>query len=269
MLKWREYIMRIFATSDVHGYFSIWKQALDEAQINFEQGDKLIVLGDLIDRGSESFECLQHALNLKNTYNNQVEILMGNHEYMFLQVAEMMKQYEELCAKEATFNEKEKQEMETFLTNFKAAKERWLKNGGEETLQSFHKHIGGSNETETTLLAYSYFEPYFKSVKDYHIEDRFAFVHGGFVSNVPLAEQQLEKIVWNREYEPFIAGEGLEDKIMIHGHTPVKYLDENAVGIYRGEHHIGIDGGVAIDRHLTIYNVTEDTYKIYEIKKVK
>lgn len=259
--------MRIFATSDVHGYYSIWKKALDEAQIDFENGDKLIILGDLIDRGSESFECLQHAHNLKKTYNNQVEILMGNHEYMFLQVAEMMKQLEDLRAKEATLDEEEKREMDTFLTNFKVAKDRWLNNGGKEAVQSFQKYLGGSNETETTLLAYSYFEPYFNNVKDYHIEDRFAFVHGGFVSDVPLTEQKLEKIVWNRQYEPFIAGEGLEDKMMIHGHTPVLNLDENAVGVYRGEHHIGIDGGVAIERHLTIYNVSEDTYKIYEIKK--
>jgi len=47
--------MKYFVSSDIHGFYSEWIKALEEKQFNIEDPEhKLIVLGDLFDRGSEA-----------------------------------------------------------------------------------------------------------------------------------------------------------------------------------------------------------------------
>ena len=72
--------MATYVCSDIHGlsdkYFSLLNH-LDMKQ------DRLIILGDVIDRGPKGFEILWDALHQDN-----VCLLMGNHEYMMLEVLE-------------------------------------------------------------------------------------------------------------------------------------------------------------------------------------
>ena len=56
--------MRYYVTADVHGYFTEFKEALTEAGF-FEDAEphKLIICGDLFDRGSEALQ-LQEFLDI-------------------------------------------------------------------------------------------------------------------------------------------------------------------------------------------------------------
>lgn len=50
---------RDFAVGDIHGHFSRLRKALEAVQFNPEAGDRLFSVGDLVDRGHESEQCLE------------------------------------------------------------------------------------------------------------------------------------------------------------------------------------------------------------------
>lgn len=75
--------MRYYVTADVHGYFSEMKAALTERGFFDDQGPhKLIVCGDLYDRGSEAVPLQAFILELLD--KNQVILVRGNHEDLTL-----------------------------------------------------------------------------------------------------------------------------------------------------------------------------------------
>ena len=65
----------IYVTSDLHGSFKEFKELLK--LINFNDDDYMYILGDVIDRGDEPIELIRYIMNSPN-----IELLMGNHEYM-------------------------------------------------------------------------------------------------------------------------------------------------------------------------------------------
>ena len=77
--------MRYYVTADVHGYFSELKAALAE-QGFFEdrQPHKLIICGDLYDRGAEAGQLQEFILELLE--KDQVILVRGNHEDLALEL---------------------------------------------------------------------------------------------------------------------------------------------------------------------------------------
>ncbi|MBR2529293.1 MAG: fructose-bisphosphatase class III [Blautia sp.] len=64
-----------YVCSDIHGYLNRYLKLLDE--IRLEADDTLYILGDVIDRGPDSFGLLKDIMNRPN-----VELFLGNHELM-------------------------------------------------------------------------------------------------------------------------------------------------------------------------------------------
>ena len=76
--------MKIFAVSDIHGYFDEFKQALDEAGFEDNNPNHLLVTcGDHFDRGMQPLEVMNYLMNLNN-----VVMIRGNHEEMFEHLCE-------------------------------------------------------------------------------------------------------------------------------------------------------------------------------------
>jgi serine/threonine protein phosphatase 1 len=50
---------RDFAVGDIHGHFTRLRKALETVQFSPEKGDRLFSVGDLVDRGPESEQCLE------------------------------------------------------------------------------------------------------------------------------------------------------------------------------------------------------------------
>lgn len=75
--------MRYYVTADVHGFFTELIEALTE-QGFFEDREphKLIVCGDLYDRGTEALELQKFILDLMD--KDQVILIRGNHEDLTL-----------------------------------------------------------------------------------------------------------------------------------------------------------------------------------------
>ena len=77
--------MRYYVTADVHGFFSELKSTLEEKGF-FEDKEphKLIVCGDLFDRGEEALQLQAFILDLME--KDQVILIRGNHEDLALQL---------------------------------------------------------------------------------------------------------------------------------------------------------------------------------------
>ena len=70
--------MRTIIIGDIHGCDQALHGLLDKIQPGAE--DRLILLGDLFDRGPESWEVYQTVRKLDETYGSRLILLCGNHE---------------------------------------------------------------------------------------------------------------------------------------------------------------------------------------------
>lgn len=64
-----------YVISDIHGQFDALMQMM--TLINFGEEDELYILGDVIDRGPKSVECIRWIMNQDN-----ILTLLGNHEFI-------------------------------------------------------------------------------------------------------------------------------------------------------------------------------------------
>ena len=76
--------MNTYVMSDIHGCYDDFIAMLD--QIKFSESDQLILAGDYIDRGSQSFEMLKW---IENAPDNAL-LIKGGHEAEFAQCVELI-----------------------------------------------------------------------------------------------------------------------------------------------------------------------------------
>ena len=74
--------MKYYITADVHGFYTEFHKALDEAgYFTDPEPHKLIILGDLFDRGLEAVQMQQFILQLME--QDDVILIRGNHEDLY------------------------------------------------------------------------------------------------------------------------------------------------------------------------------------------
>lgn len=77
--------MKYYVVSDPHGFFTIMRQSLEDAGFFHDmEPHKLILLGDLLDRGKEPFEMIRFVIDLMK--QDQVILVRGNHEDLFMEM---------------------------------------------------------------------------------------------------------------------------------------------------------------------------------------
>jgi serine/threonine protein phosphatase 1 len=182
---------RLFAIGDIHGCIDQLRE-LVESVIGIRKQDRIVFLGDYIDRGNKSREVVDYIMNLQ--HNGYAVIpLIGNHEWMLLEA------YEE----------------DNRLIN-------WIFNGGSSILDSFG--IKALKE-----LSREYID-FFNSLRYYYIFENYIFVHAGFNDNISDTFNDYYDMIWTRRES--YSNPVFKDKIIIHGHTPVtveicrKMIDE-------------------------------------------
>lgn len=191
---------RIYAVGDIHGRFDKLLGLLNRIEIDFNS-DRLVFLGDYVDRGEQSYEVIEYLVDLKNRHPYpRTVFLKGNHEDM----------------------------MEKYL----AGKDRltWLINGGQQTLESYMQH---HEDSEAPLIPESH-RQFFDTLQLYHESENYIFVHAGLRKNVPLEKQKPEDLMWIRK--KFIDTDFDFGKIVVFGHTPLQepLLRPNKIGIDTG-----------------------------------
>ena len=75
-------MVKIYAISDIHGYLDEFIDALNKIDLS-DKHSRLILLGDYIDNGPQSFEVLSKIIELEKIFPEQIVTLLGNHEEWF------------------------------------------------------------------------------------------------------------------------------------------------------------------------------------------
>lgn len=91
--------MGVLIVGDVHGCYHTLK-ALVKTHWQPER-DRLVLIGDLINKGMHSARALKYAFKLQKQYPQQVTLIRGNHEQWFLEhynSRSQAKNYRSLCA---------------------------------------------------------------------------------------------------------------------------------------------------------------------------
>jgi serine/threonine protein phosphatase 1 len=210
-----------YAIGDVHGRRDLL-QALLEA-IGSDAGDRrfrIIFLGDLIDRGPESRQCLDLAVATLKAHPGS-RLILGNHEEFLLSFLNAA------------------HDRETIM-------HRWLMNGGDETLRSYgFENIDDVDSAVRQLAAAHPGHVTALREADWMVEtDDHVFVHGGIDPHLPLAEQDPVTTRWIRE--KFLGFTGPLPKTVVHGHT----VTASALPELHANR-IAIDTGAVRTGHLT------------------
>lgn len=149
---------RLFAIGDIHGCYREFCAVLDCLEPDLTR-DTLVILGDLIDRGPDSYEVVQKVRELQTRYGtDHVSVLRGNHEQMALEY-------------------------------FSGAGDWWNFNGNEFTLASYSKH-GKSIQADLD---------YFANLPLTCEKAGFLFVHAGLNPHRSLEQQVESDLLWIRE----------------------------------------------------------------------
>jgi serine/threonine protein phosphatase 1 len=172
---------RLLAISDIHGCYDTFRSLL-LTHVKLTRSDKLILLGDYIDRGGKSREVIDFIIDLINTGYDVIP-LAGNHETMLLDAF--------------------KNEMMLPL---------WLLNDGDTTLESF-------GEKSVFNISKEYID-FFLGLKFWHGEGDFLFVHAGFNDQAPDPFTDKHGMIW--ESHSSYENPMLKYRTIIHGHRPKK-----------------------------------------------
>lgn len=172
---------RLFAIADIHGCFDQLKE-LVENKIQLQKEDKLILLGDYIDRGDKSKEVVDFIIELQQKAFDVIP-LMGNHEAMLI---------------DAIKNDKDNS--------------IWVLTGGNKTLDSFN--INSVKEIELKYIKF------FSNLKYYYAFEEYLFVHAGFNDTITNPFTDYNSMLW--ECKDSYTNLLLTNKTIIHGHNPIK-----------------------------------------------
>ncbi len=172
--------MRHLAIGDIHGHADVLRALLDAVELRPD--DRVIALGDYVDRGPDSRGVIEQLLELRR--RGQLVALRGNHDFMMLQARG---RYDAL--------------------------QEWLYCGGRATLASYgDEHADG----DLDLIPAEHWEFLEEFCVDWYETDTHFFVHASADPDLPLAEQPLYLLHWEAVYEvrPHRSG-----KVMVCGHT--------------------------------------------------
>ena len=198
-----------YAISDLHGRYDLWSKARDYLQ----EDDTLICLGDCIDRGPDGIKIVDEMRARPNT-----TYIKGNHEDMAAAAIY------DLC-----------QEPEKSWHG--GSGDIWFSNGGYKTYEALteypeQKQLEYADFFRDLPLQYEYLNA---------MGEKVILTHAGFTPG------KRGDLLWDRASFHDIWPSIYKDTKIIHGHTPVQYLE---FWFGYNEHHIfkSIDMDEVYDR---------------------
>ncbi len=189
MSKWHPTAQDLFVIPDIHGNLDLLQKICNRIlPLRKSEGrkDKLIFLGDYLDRNVDSHLVLDFLIELEKKYGDQVVFLMGNHELMLLQALNVQPG-RNITPQAQT-----------------AIHKMWMANGGYDTVAGYLSRVGidegwGSLPRNRLLdiIPKEHIEFIQRLRKCYEWED-YIFVHGGLDPNDSVSSQDLEVLAWDR-----------------------------------------------------------------------
>ena len=217
---------------DIHGCH----EELEDLLAQIPSKDRLIFVGDYIDRGPASAAVVQRLLREKK----RSVFLMGNHEGMLLQ----------------------------YFGPAKNVAWLWPGNGGLQTLESYGLKARNLRYEQIPAAHRKFYE----KLRLYHEEDDFIVVHAGVrvwqgnsLAPVSIRKQQREDLLWIR-LEWINEEHRWKGKKVYYGHTPTRYVrgpNDEKSPMY-GKNSVGLDTGCVYGGYLTAVNT--DTGDLIQVR---
>ncbi|WHO37564.1 metallophosphoesterase family protein [Sphingobium sp. AP49] len=212
---------RVYAVGDIHGRLDLLDQLLGmivaDNALRPPKRLRLILLGDLVDRGPRSAQVLERVRALLAS-GGDIRLIKGNHEEVFS------------LAARGDLN----------------AVRLFRRIGGLETLSSYGLIASAGAAMDDGMLADWMLNNVPRADVDL-IDDfidriemgDYLFVHAGIRPRVPLHAQQASDLRWIRS--EFLDHAGAYDKVVVHGHSITQEIDErsNRIGIDTGAYRSG------------------------------
>lgn len=198
-----------YVMSDIHGQFDALMEMLDI--IGFTDDDELYILGDVIDRGTKSIECIKWIMEQDN-----VLTLLGNHELMLYDgyINNAPAFYHSLTELRESLNEEEQKEIIKWIEDMPeckivtvSGKKFYLNHTQIATTEYFNQEL-----TDRMFPDYDRYLKY----NDLTIKD-FICIHG----HIPTIEmrrwhhQKIDSSIWKNKSGTIIdvdCGAGYPDK---------------------------------------------------------
>ena len=247
----------IYAMSDIHGQYELMEKRIEQLKPLLSDGStKLILLGDYIDRGNKSYECLKLAYDLEQEFGkDKIIVLKGNHEVWF---EEFLFMNEDVWLAE----DKDFFTSGTFLTAEQFRELDFLPNR-EARIEYVKKCI---KENQKELISWM------RNLRLYYETDTQIFVHAGVDEDIPEEEIQwctlgTPDYVMTGKYPPSI---GHFYKDIIAGHVAASHLARDFRFrdiFYDGESHYYIDGSAAKFGRILCLAYDEKPEKYYQLEE--
>ena len=173
--------MRTLAIGDIHGCFVSLAELAKF--VPFEPTDRLITIGDYVDRGPASCEVLDWLIARK--MNGTLIPIRGNHELMMSAARRSDRHYDE-----------------------------WIACGGRAALSSYARSRRKARLDDVPSTHWQFIE---RDCRPYYEIDTHFFVHANAHPDIPLSEQPDYMLYWEQFNDPPPHESG---KIMVCGHTP-------------------------------------------------
>jgi len=178
---------KIFAIGDIHGCYHKLRELM--ARLPYTPGrDRLVFLGDYINRGPDSAKTLDYLCRLRKE-NPDMIALMGNHEYLLLEYH---------------------QSNDPVLLPY-------LRGMGIDATVSSYKQSGGFNLQPLSFLPREHLG-FLVSLLPYWQTPEYIFVHAGLEPDIPIEENDLPILCQARD--TFITSKHDFGKKVIFSHTP-------------------------------------------------
>lgn len=199
--------MRILAIGDIHGCSIAFDTLI--AAVKPQPNDKIITLGDYVDRGPDSKGVIKRLIALHEA--GQLTALRGNHELMMLQAHECEVQRKLV---RAMVPKVARGAIPKAVRSPKHS--QWRERGGDATLASYSKSGRAGKLSDVPDKHWEFIENVCVS---WHETNQHFFVHANAAPNVPMPEQSDYMLFWKKfgNPVPHISG-----KTMICGHTSQK-----------------------------------------------
>ncbi len=211
--------MKNYVVGDIHGCLDELSRLLENLPL--ETSDRLIFLGDYVDRGPDSKGVISYLIEWQEKTEQEVIFLKGNHEDMFLSYLGLSGQYGDM----------------------------FLVNGGTFTLRSYGvSPINGSRQEILSRIPQAHIE-FLKGLRTYYLMEPFLCVHAGVHPSKPLSEQSEEELLWIRN--EFIFNRHLLPYTVLFGHTPQKEV------FFDLPYKVGLDTGLVYGDELSCLECNE------------
>jgi len=211
---------RLLCIGDVHGCALELDRLL--AAVDPRPEDRLVFLGDYVDRGADSRQTLDILCDLAGVLPGTI-FLRGNHEEMFLD----------------------------FIGLDGANRGAFFGNGGAQTLRSYGWASSDvpPSTAEARVLVPDAHVAFFARMVLRHEADGYAFVHAGVRPGVALSAQRREDLLWIRE--EFLLVDHRLDDCIVFGHTPYRDVWFGAA------RKVGLDTGCVYGGRLSCLDLTQ------------